>query len=157
LSNKNEALQARLKALKMAAKDGGLKLTHQRLEVFKEIAMRGDHPDAEAIYSALKSRLPAISLDTVYRTLWTLTDLGMIATLGPRRERQRFDGNLEKHHHFICIRCGTVRDFESDELDSLRLPSEIGEFGKVIEAQVEVRGICADCARKEVDKANQDR
>jgi Fur family transcriptional regulator, peroxide stress response regulator len=150
-------MQARLKALKTAAKDGGLKLTHQRLEVFKEIALRGDHPDAEAVYSALKSRLPAISLDTVYRTLWTLTDLGMITTLGPRRERQRFDGNLEKHHHFICIRCGAVRDFKSDELDSLRMPAEVGEFGNVIEAQVEVRGICADCAQEEVDKANRDR
>jgi Fur family transcriptional regulator, peroxide stress response regulator len=150
-------LQARLKALKLAAKDGGLKLTHQRLEVFKEIAMRGDHPDAEAIYSTLKSRLPTISLDTVYRTLWTLTDLGMITTLGPRRERQRFDGNPERHHHFICIRCGVVRDFKSDELDSLRLSAVIGEFGTVIEAQVEARGICADCAKKEAGKADSSR
>ncbi len=91
--------------------------------------------------------MPSVSLDTVYRTLWTLADLGLIDVLGPRMERQRFDGNMMKHHHFICVRCGAVRDFTSAELDVLAVPKAALEFGEPMDAQVEVRGICKDCAK----------
>jgi Fur family transcriptional regulator, peroxide stress response regulator len=140
-------LQSRLKTLKSAAAAAGLKLTRQRLEIFREIASRGDHPNAEAVFQEVRLRLPAVSLDTVYRTLWTLTDLGMIGTLGPRRDSQRFDGNLNRHHHFICVRCGQARDFMSVELDALALPRAAKAFGKIIESHVEVHGICAECAK----------
>jgi len=63
-----------------------------------------------------------VSLDTVYRTLWMLNDLQLIATLGPRRESVRFDANLEPHHHYICVRCGLAKDFESGELNALASP-----------------------------------
>jgi len=91
--------------------------------------------------------LPAVSLDTVYRTLWTLADLGLIGVLGPRMERQRFDGNMAKHHHFVCIRCGAVRDFTSGELDAISVPKAAKEFGEVVDAQLEVRGICKECSK----------
>jgi Fur family transcriptional regulator, peroxide stress response regulator len=140
--------QSSLKDLKAAAKEAGLKLTRQRLEIFAEISSRLDHPDAEAIYASLKPRMPSISLDTVYRTLWTLADLGLIGTLGPRQERQRFDGNLERHHHFVCLRCGKTVDFTSAEFDSLKMPSGLSAFGKVVSSQVEVRGYCSECSRE---------
>ena len=54
-----------------------------------------------------------------------LNDLGLVATLGPRRESVRFDGNLDHHHHYVCVRCGLARDFESAELDELRVPASV--------------------------------
>ena len=60
--------------------------------------------------------MPTVSLDTVYRTLWKLRDLGLVKTLGPNRDAVRFDANLEGHHHYVCVRCGLVRDFDSEEL-----------------------------------------
>ncbi len=105
----------RLERFRATAREAGIKLTHQRLEVFRELASTEDHPDAETVFHGVRERVPTVSLDTVYRTLWLLEDLGLIVTLGPRRERARFDANLDSHHHFICENCGLVRDFEHEE------------------------------------------
>ncbi len=137
---------ARVEQFKTAAKKAGLKLTHQRLEILREIAAREDHPDAETLHRALQPRMPTISLDTVYRTLGLLTDLGLITTLGPRRESTRFDANLKQHHHYVCTRCGLVRDFESTELNALQIPDAVRQFGEIVTSHVEVRGICAACS-----------
>jgi len=129
------------------ARGEGVKLTHQRIEIFRELAGREDHPDAETLFRAVGERLPTVSLDTVYRTLWLLHDLGLVATLGPRREAIRFDVNVDRHHHYVCVRCGLIRDFESDELSRLPMPDALSDFGGVLEARVEVRGVCASCQR----------
>lgn len=144
----NAEILNRLEKFQAAAKTAGVKLTHQRLEIFREVAASLEHPDAESVFRAVKTRLPTVSLDTVYRTLWLLHDLGLVATLGPRRGSVRFDANLEPHHHYVCVRCGLARDFTSDRLDALDIPASVNSFGSIVAAHVEVRGVCRDCAAK---------
>jgi Fur family peroxide stress response transcriptional regulator len=127
----------------------GAKLTHQRMEIFREIAQTGEHPDAERVFQGVRKRIPMVSMDTVYRTLWWLKDSGLITTLGPPRERARFDANLSPHHHFVCIRCGFTKDFYSDKFDNLTLPDSIQSVGYVKTTQVEVKGVCLECASKQ--------
>lgn len=143
-----EELTKRTDRFKQGLRQAGAKLTHQRLEVFRELAKSSDHPDAEAIHRAVCKRVPTISLDTVYRTLWLLLDLGLITTLGPSRERTRFDANLQSHHHFVCTACGMTRDFYSKRLDSLKVPASVQSFGQARTTNVEVRGLCLACASK---------
>jgi Fur family peroxide stress response transcriptional regulator len=137
----------RLDRLKSATTAAGVKLTHQRLEIFREVASSLEHPDADTVFRAVRKRVPTVSIDTVYRTLWMLNDLGLITTLGPRRESVRFDANLNHHHHYVCVRCGLARDFESAELDALGVPDAVKALGHVVETNVEVRGVCSRCAR----------
>lgn len=99
----------------------------------------------------MKARLPTVSLDTVYRTLWLLDDLGLVASLGPRGEGLRFDPNLERHHHYVCVRCGLVRDFESAEFNALRMPAAVRGLGGVEGVRVEVRGVCRQCSSANPD------
>jgi Fur family peroxide stress response transcriptional regulator len=138
----------RLESFKAASKDAGVKLTHQRLEIFREVAASLEHPDAELVFRGVQKRMPTVSLDTVYRTLWLLDDLGLVTTLGPRRGSVRFDANLERHHHYVCVRCGLARDFESAALDALRVPDVAKGFGSVVTTHVEVRGVCEACAKR---------
>lgn len=138
-------LHERLERLKAVARAKGIKLTAQRLEIFRELASTDEHPSADKIFRAVQQRLPTVSLDTVYRTLWMLHDLGLVTTVGPEREAVRFDANLDQHHHYICVQCGLVRDFESTELDALRVPPAVRELGSIVTAQVEVRGLCSKC------------
>jgi Fur family transcriptional regulator, peroxide stress response regulator len=145
-------VEHRLDRFKAAARDAGVKLTHQRLEIFREIASSLKHPNARTVFHSVQARMPTVSLDTVYRTLWMLHDLGLITTLGPRREGVRFDANLEHHHHYVCVRCGSARDFESAELDTLRIPDAVHELGSVVVTQVEVRGVCDECAKEPTRK-----
>lgn len=141
-----EEIDRRLEQFQAAARDAGVKVTHQRLEIFREVASNVDHPSAEAILRAIKPRMPTVSLDTVYRTLWLLVDLGLVTTLGPRRDSVRFDANPAHHHHYVCVSCGLVRDFESAELNAVPIPEGVKGFGRVVGTHVEVRGVCEQCA-----------
>ncbi len=141
-------VERRVDRFKSESRAAGLKLTHQRLEVFREVAASLDHPDADAIFREVRRRVPTVSLDTVYRTLWLLDDLGLVRTLGPRRESVRFDANLEHHHHYVCVECGLARDFDSVALDALRVPDAVKRMGSVSGTHVEVRGVCERCQKR---------
>lgn len=142
-------IEQRMKHFETVCRDEGIKLTHQRIEIYREIARTGDHPDAEQVFQRVRNRIPTVSLDTVYRTLWLLNDLGLVATLGNSRERTRFDANLTSHHHFVCGHCGLTRDFYSNDLDEIKLPDSVGSFGEIETTHVEVRGVCRKCAEKD--------
>ena len=150
----SKRFDARLLHLQTVVRESGVKLTPQRLEIFRELARSEDHPSAEALYQAVKARLPSVSLDTVYRTLWMLRDVGLLKTLGPDRDVLRFDVNLDRHHHYVCVQCGLVRDFDSKDLDGVNIPASVQSFGSVLEAQVEVRGLCAGCQTKTKKKTS---
>ncbi|MEZ4393973.1 MAG: transcriptional repressor [Polyangiales bacterium] len=147
-NNIDRRVEARYEHFKSVAKSAGVKITHQRLEIFRELASTQAHPDADTLFRAVQRRVPTVSVDTVYRTLWLLHDLGLLTTLGPQRDGVRFEPNLEPHHHYICGRCGLVRDFESAELSALPLPDAVRALGSVADAHVEVRGVCAACLAK---------
>ena len=138
-------VEQRMARFNEACRKSGAKLTHQRMEIFREVAQTGDHPNAEKVFQGVRERMPTVSLDTVYRTLWWLKGLGLITTLGPPRERTRFDANLSRHHHFVCIQCGLTRDFYSDKLDQLKLPESVQSIGYAEMTQVEVKGVCLKC------------
>ena len=140
-----QEVEQRMQHFEAVCRSEGIKLTHQRMEIFREIAQTEDHPDAEQVFKRVRDRIPTVSLDTVYRTLWLLNDLGLVMTLGSSRERTRFDANLDNHHHFICGQCGFTRDFYSDDLDNINLPDSIDALGNIKGTHVEVRGVCREC------------
>jgi len=141
-------IEDRIERFKAAARQAGIKLTHQRLEIFREIACSVEHPDAEAVYRAVQLRVPTVARDTVYRTLWKLQELGLITTLGARRQTVRFDANLDPHHHYVCTRCGLTRDLESASFSALRVPETVKGIGSVSGTHVEVRGLCRACQQE---------
>jgi Fur family peroxide stress response transcriptional regulator len=142
-------VERRIEAMSQALRDAGLRLTHQRLEIVREISASDEHPDVEGVYRRVCARVPTISLDTVYRTLATLAEHGLVqrvtATAGPAR----YDANTQHHHHFICTRCGVVRDIDDAALDAVAAPPGAAALGVVESVDVQLRGACAACARKE--------
>jgi len=145
---KTKELERRSKAFSNACRRYGLKSTYQRAEIYRELASTEEHPDVETIYARVRSRIPAVSLDTVYRTLRLLERKGIISRLGALGERARFDANSAHHHHFICTKCGFIGDFYDEELNPLSTPSDVAAMGTVNSIHVELRGICKKCQRK---------
>ncbi len=138
----------RMRAFVDACRQGGLKITHQRTEIFRQLVSTEDHPDAETVFARTQRRIPTVSRDTVYRTLALLEAQGLIRRVDVFRGRARFDAVTEPHHHFICSRCGLVRDFTSKTLDAFRPPRQVLSWGDVAYAQVQLRGTCARCKSK---------
>jgi Fur family peroxide stress response transcriptional regulator len=147
----HNGFESRMRRFREAFKKSGAKMTHQRIEIFREVAQTEEHPDAVTIYERVRKRMPTISLDTVYRTLWMLMDMGLIATLGIHRGRVHFDGNAAIHHHFICTECGMTRDLHSDKLNNLQAPGEVKNLGRVETTHVEFRGLCCKCWKQDED------
>ena len=142
----------RMQHFEEVCRGAGVKITHQRVEIFRHLAQSSRHPDAGAVLRGVRERVPTISLDTVYRTLWLFTDLGLITTLGPPRERARFDANLSRHNHFVCRRCGLISDFYRDSLDELPLPEAVTAIGHVEMTRVEAKGVCRACSSQNKEK-----
>lgn len=138
----------RMKRFVDTYRKNGMKVTHQRTEVFRELAGTDEHPNAETIYQQVKKRVPAISRDTVYRALAHLEALGLAAKASAPFRQGRYDANTDPHHHFICTECGLIRDFYSRALGGLPLPKAVESLGRVQSSHVQLRGICAACAEQ---------
>ena len=141
----SNADKGQLDHLKRICTEAGIKLTHQRLEIFKEMVSASDHPSAETIHKRLQEKLPTIALDTVYRTLTTFDELGILKKLRLTGERTLFDANLDRHHHFFCTRCKKIEDIYWPEFDNSTLPEDIGSIGKIRARHLELHGLCREC------------
>ncbi len=131
-----------------SCRNQGIKATHQRMEILRELVDTDEHPDAETLYKRVRRRIPTISLDTVYRTLRLLEDKGVIARVGSAQERARFDAHTDRHHHFVCTECGLIGDVYSEALDRFAAPPEVSAMGSVDGVYVELRGRCRKCQQE---------
>jgi len=146
MTTEQDILQKKMAYFEEACRSADLKLTHQRMEIFHELAAALDHPTAEALYTRLRQRLPTISLDTVYRTLATFEENNLIARVQTVESQARYEAEMELHHHAICRKCGRITDFQWTSFDATRLPNEIAGWGKIENKKVTLQGLCEQCA-----------
>ena len=144
----SDEVEQRIEAMTAALREEGLRLTHQRLEVAREIALTVEHPDVESVYRGVRTRVPTISLDTVYRTLATLVDRGLVSRVATTAGPARYDANVTRHHHYVCTRCGMVRDVTDAGLDAVSAPESARALGAVDTVEVQMRGVCRECTEK---------
>jgi len=145
-----DTIREKMARFEETCRDAGLKLTHQRLEIYRELAGADDHPTAEMLYTRLRQRLPTLSLDTVYRTLATLEEQHIITRVQTDESQARYEAEMAPHHHVMCRRCGRIRDFHWTFFDAARLPVDIAGWGTIEDKKVTVRGICRQCAEEQV-------
>jgi len=138
----------KIELFRKLCKKYGLRLTHQRLEIFREIERATDHPSVEEVYERVKSRLPTVSLDTVYRTLATFERFGIISRVQGCEDKARYDRSSIPHHHLICIKCMSIQDFDWPDLDNINLPPEISKWGQAKTKYVLISGVCERCYRE---------
>ena len=136
-------VERRVERLRLACRNTGMRMTHQRMEIFREVAQSNEHPDAEMLFKRVRERMPTVSHDTVYRTLASLEEMGLIRRVETIAGRARYDANSDTHHHFVCTRCGQISDFYLKQEPSL--PEGIEELGSAESLHMQVRGICHNC------------
>lgn len=102
-------VERRMAQRKALARSRGVKLTHQRLEIFCEVASRTDHPAVGAVFRAVQGAHPHRFPGHGVPNAWVLEELGLLSTLGPRHGAVRFSANLRRHHQYACTRCGLTR------------------------------------------------
>jgi len=126
-------------------KENRLKVTPQRLAIYKELLRSDKHPSAEVLHEGLRGIFPTISLDTVNRTLLKLSEIGAAFIVEGSGDARRFDAGLDHHQHFRCIKCKRIIDFHYEPFDNVELPAAIAEKFTVIRKTVYLEGICDLC------------
>jgi Fur family transcriptional regulator, ferric uptake regulator len=129
-----------------------VRLTRQRRVVVQVMESAPRHMDASEIFEIAHEIDPNITRVTVYRTLDMLKSHGLIDELDLlhlRGHRHYYESHGPRDHiHVACIRCGKVREFESELYEQLmeQISRDCGL--EITITRTEVGGLCADCRAK---------
>ncbi|MGD9301199.1 MAG: transcriptional repressor [Desulfobacterales bacterium] len=130
-----------------ACKTHHLKVTPQRMAIYRELVHSTEHPTVDAMFQTVKKEFPNISYDTVSRTMLTFAEIGMVDLVEVYGGAKRFDPNVTVHHHLHCVSCGKILDFHNDQYNNLDIPDEIRQRFRVLTSRVVLKGICDKCSK----------
>lgn len=105
--------------LKKVLVEKGLKITPQRLVVMEALAEMNHHPTAENIIGYIRQHHPNIAVGTVYKTLETFVDKGIIQKVKTEKDVMRYDAITKNHHHLYCSESDRIEDYFDDDLNSV--------------------------------------
>lgn len=130
----------------------GFRLTGPRRAVLDVLVKHGAPLSVAEIHSRLPDR--RVNLVSVYRTLYLLSELGLLRTADTSKGSKRFELSQEftgHHHHLICQACGLVQDLEGCSLEDRVLETltrrvrRVRGF-RVTDHDLKLFGLCARCA-----------
>lgn len=127
------------------SKELGIKVTPQRVAIYRELASTDEHPSTETIYKKIKDYYPNISLTTVYRTLETFEKLGLISVVNVLYNAARYDANLTPHNHIVCIECKKVDDVYDESFTALDVSEKTLDGYHIKGYSVLLNGVCKSC------------
>lgn len=142
----NKEVEKRVEGFIERSKDLGLKVTPQRIAIYKELAKTVEHPSTEMIYNNIKDYYPNISLTTVYRTLETFEKMGLISVVNVLYHAARYDANLDPHHHIVCVNCRKIEDVYDKSVGYSNLKPELEDY-EVLGYSVLFNGLCKTCSK----------
>ena len=126
-------------------KQRGLRMTPQRRLIVAEIMRSKGHINPAQITRKVQSQMPGVNASTVYRTLTTLEDAGILshAHLESGPEYHRADEG--DHVHLVCANCGSEDELTMREAKSLhtlvrkhrRFEADLSHFA--------ISGLCSHC------------
>ncbi|MEP5757722.1 MAG: iron response transcriptional regulator IrrA [Litoreibacter sp.] len=115
--------------------EAGLRPTRQRVALAALLVGDGKdrHITAESLHESTKDLSEGVSLATVYNTLKTFCDAGLIREIMVDGTKSYFDTRLDDHPHFFWEPEGDLTDAPKEELEISNLPAapEGTEISKV--------------------------
>ena len=126
-------------------RDRRIAVTPQRLALLAVLQSRRDHPTADHIYQEVRRELPAISFNTVYKTLEVLCQQGMVIKVNPLHAVARYDGETGRHAHLICRQCHQINDLDWEGSEVPTLPAEALQGFKIEHPSLTFWGLCPRC------------
>ncbi len=127
-------------------REAGQKVTPQRVLILSAVRHAGAHVRASQIIESLRKDHPYIDASTVYRTLSSATDMGLVSETDMGAGESEFEWiGVDRHHHLICRTCGEVTSLDNSYLDGLAtllyeeagFQADLGHFA--------IFGVCREC------------
>jgi Fe2+ or Zn2+ uptake regulation protein len=136
-------------------RDRRIAVTPQRLAVMAVLASRRDHPTADHIYQEVRQQLPAISFNTVYKTLEILCQQGMVIKVNPLHAMARYDGETGQHAHLICRQCHEIIDLDWEGSEVPAFPAEALQGFQIEHPSLTFWGLCPGCQQLKFPEEDQ--
>lgn len=133
-------------------KQNGLKVTKSRMAIL-DILIQSDQPiDAEQVFLGLKEKMIETNLSTVYRTLDTLEEKGLVTKISMiNDDRKLFEYNRLGHRHYlVCIDCKKIVTIHSCPLHSYEKTLEDETNFSIVGHKLYLYGYCYDCQKKKM-------
>jgi Fe2+ or Zn2+ uptake regulation protein len=131
--------------LSRVLRERGQRVTPQRLAIARTVRELDRHTTAETVFGRVSEQMPGVSLPTVYATLDLLEEIGLVRRVPTEAGTAVYDPRTEDHHHLVCRRCGEIMDVDAPvDRDELLAAARTLGFA-ADDAQVVVRGTCANC------------
>lgn len=100
-------------------KKSNLKVTPQRMAVLEALDNLKNHPNADNIKEYVVKNHPNIAVGTIYKTLETFVEKGLVKKVKTAKDVMRYDAIIEKHHHLYCEETEHIEDFFDDGLNNM--------------------------------------
>lgn len=126
----------------------GVKITPQRLVIYKALAAKAKHPTINEIYEEIKKDYPSLSLNTIYKTIQLFIELGMVSQFTSREGVIRYEVKLSPHHHVLCLKCRKIHDVFDSLLDELKISQPLKGGFEIIRHDVIFYGYCSECKQE---------
>ena len=137
--------QARFNEMLALLKERAFRLTPQRVELVRLIAVSKGHPSAAQLYAKIQKKFPTMSHATVYKTLALLKEMNQVLEID-LRDDSHYDGNRPgAHPHLICTKCSQIVDGELEIDSSMLKKLEDASGYQIIRPQITFYGLCPDC------------
>ena len=132
----------------LAALEGaGYRLTEPRREVARLIAGQPGPFAAADLVEQVAERQLGVGRATVFRTLDTLSELGVVERIDlPSGEHAYLACRPAHHHHVICSRCGRNRDIDDAGLRAVVRDIARRTGYRIDGHRLELFGLCPDCS-----------
>lgn len=128
----------------------GLKTTRQRNLIIDTFFTLDGHLSVEDVWARVRSLDQRVSVATVYRTMKLLAESGLAhaRNFGDGQTRYEAAVGKEHHDHLICTRCGTIIEFENDQIERLQDAVARRHGFRVASHKMELYGLCKSCQRE---------
>ncbi|MEL6893078.1 MAG: Fur family transcriptional regulator [Actinomycetota bacterium] len=98
----------------------GGRVTAQRRAVLDALAATQPHPSVEDVAAYVQRSDPDIHLSTVYRTLNTLTEIGVVSHVHLDHGRSVYHFTHDDEPHLVCRSCSAVSHLETATFTHVR-------------------------------------
>jgi Fur family ferric uptake transcriptional regulator len=131
-----------------ALRHSGARVTATRRATIETLlANTNRHVSAEEIVAAVRDRHPEVAESTIYRTLSTLEELGVVTHVHLDHGPATFHLADHHHRHLVCRSCHAVLEAPADIYTGLAAELE-RRFGFVVdEEHFALSGECLACRR----------
>ncbi len=129
-----------------ALQQSGFRITAQRRAICEYLAHTDQHPTPSQVYTDVTATHPEISRATVYNTLKTLQQLGVIVEVSLGADHTHYDTDTEPHANLICLRCHAIEDYHGDlGLEDLHDDVQTALDFQPVAARIDLLGFCRAC------------